>query len=83
MPWYLVYPDKIFGLFVTMLQKTPAQGAWNTVYVATSDDRGESGAYWVNRQPQGLLPCATDEAAAEGLWKLSAQLVDLPEDLEQ
>lgn len=84
MPWYLRYPNLVFAFFVAMLQKTPAQGAWNTVYVATCPlETLVSGAYWVNRQSQAKQPCALDDEAADRLWKISAQLVGVPEEMDK
>lgn len=86
MPWYLRVPNVVCAAAVAALQKTPAQGAWCTVHVATlpgSDggdggDRVASGTYWVNREPQATWPCARDTAAALELWNETARLVDLP-----
>ena len=36
MPWYLRYPNRWLGALVATLQKTPAQGAWCTLHVATA-----------------------------------------------
>ena len=78
MPWYLRYPNQIFGLVLQTLQKTPTQGAWATVHAANMNV--QSGLYWVNRKPQplrGISPTQVSEEA-ERLWNESAQLVKLP-----
>lgn len=78
MPWYLRYPNQMFGLVLQTLQKTPTQGAWGTVHAANVNV--QSGLYWVNRKPQtlrGVSP-AQVSAEAEQLWNESAKLVNLP-----
>jgi NAD(P)-dependent dehydrogenase (short-subunit alcohol dehydrogenase family) len=78
MPWYLRYPNQIFGLFIQALQKTPTQGAWGTVHATNMNV--QSGLYWVNRKPQplrGVTPIHVSEEA-EQLWMESAKLVNLP-----
>lgn len=77
MPWYLRYPNQVFGLVLQTLQKTPAQGAWGTVHAANMNV--QSGLYWVNRKPQalrGVTPIQVS-AEAEQLWNESAELVKL------
>ena len=70
MPWYLRYPNQWVGFLMATFQKTPAQGAWCTLHVATApreelliDSTSSSSTtttttmplYWVNRQPQDLV----------------------------
>ena len=50
MEWYMRYPDYAFGYIIALLQKTPPQGAYTTVYCAASDDPPPSGSYLVNSQ---------------------------------
>jgi len=90
MPFYLKIPNQLFGFFIATLQKTPEQGAWNTVHVVqrclNQDKSGsierntENGLYWVNRQPQTLRPVACNSQLAEALWTRSAQLVRLDDE---
>ena len=76
MPWFLYYPNYIFSFVMCLLQKTPAQGAWCTTFLAASPLKElESGAYWVNRQTQKLWPCANQ--GSEELWNDSAKYVGL------
>ena len=81
MPWYLRYPNEVFAPVLATLQKTPAQGAWNTVYLAMAPNLrllpGLSGKYWVNRQTAHLFDFAKDESAARSLWLKSARYVRL------
>ena len=78
MPWYLRCPNVMFASILATLQKTPAQGAWNTTYVATCTHLtpGHNGSYWVNRSIQPKRPCAVDPEAAQQLWQKSAELVE-------
>jgi len=77
MPWYLRYPNAMFAMVLSTLQKTPPQGAWNTTYVATCHylTPGHNGSYWVNRSIQPKRPCAVDPESAQKLWEKSAELV--------
>jgi NAD(P)-dependent dehydrogenase (short-subunit alcohol dehydrogenase family) len=85
MPWYLYYPNNFFALLIQTLQKTPVQGAWNTLYLATATTATvaaaaaatANGCYWVNRAVQEKRPCAMDRAGAEQLWMDSAKYVGL------
>ena len=61
MPWYLYYPNTIFGFAVAAFQKTPAAGAWTTVFCATSADvLDESGSYYVNSRREAVEEFAND-----------------------
>jgi NAD(P)-dependent dehydrogenase (short-subunit alcohol dehydrogenase family) len=42
MPWYLRLPNRAFGFLVGLYQKTPAQGAWNTVHAVNETYRSRS-----------------------------------------
>ena len=79
MPWYLRYPNAVFGFAVAALQKTPAAGAWTTVYCATSDDvlDDPSGSYYANSRRVAVEDFASDGEAALELWRLSEKLVGL------
>ena len=62
MPWYLYYPNTIFGFAVAALQKTPEAGAWTTVFCATSADvLDESGSYYVNSRREPVEDFADDD----------------------
>jgi NAD(P)-dependent dehydrogenase (short-subunit alcohol dehydrogenase family) len=79
MPWYLRYPNAVFGFAVAAFQKTPAAGAWTTVYCATSDDvlNDPSGSYYANSRRMAVEDFANDGEAALKLWQLSEELVGL------
>ena len=66
MPWYLYYPNTIFGFAVAALQKTPEAGAWTTVFCATSADvLDESGSYYVNSRREAVEDFANDEEVSQ------------------
>jgi NAD(P)-dependent dehydrogenase (short-subunit alcohol dehydrogenase family) len=89
MPWYLRIPNDLLGFLVSPFQKTPEQGAWNTVHAINETYRNpsreqskasSSWTYWVNRRPSDVLPWIHDEDTARHLWEMSSDLVDLPYD---
>lgn len=59
--------------------KTPWEGAQTTIYCAVAEELEEvSGKYFGDcRQEDLQTAAATDEAAAERLWRVSAQMVGL------
>mmetsp|Transcript_17396 Transcript_17396/g.38474 ORF Transcript_17396/g.38474 Transcript_17396/m.38474 type:complete len:423 (+) Transcript_17396:138-1406(+) len=76
MPWYLYYPNIIFGFAVATLQKTSEAGAWTSVWCATSAELGtESGNYYANSRQEKVDDVANDDVAASRLWELSEKLV--------
>ena len=79
MPWYLYYPNKVFSLFMMMLQKSPQSGAYTSVYCALMDKEVPDECYYVNSEPQQLAKHALDEEDAKQLWDLSSELVLLEE----
>jgi NAD(P)-dependent dehydrogenase (short-subunit alcohol dehydrogenase family) len=93
MPWYLRIPNDLLGFAVSPFQKTPEQGAWNTVHAINATYRNRNPSpkeqstsssspwtYWVNRRPSDVLPWIHDEDTARRLWEMSSDLVDLPYD---
>lgn len=92
MPWFMRVSNDVFGFLLSTLQKTPAQGAWNTVYLATTtatttaalstgeeeeEEEAKTGLYWVNRKPQPLLHKMDIEFLAKELWDWSVDQVQL------
>jgi NAD(P)-dependent dehydrogenase (short-subunit alcohol dehydrogenase family) len=77
MPWYLYYPNTIFGVFVAALQKKPKQGAYTSVWCAASKASPENGSYCVNCKVQETNNHATNVENAKRLWDLSEELVYL------
>jgi NAD(P)-dependent dehydrogenase (short-subunit alcohol dehydrogenase family) len=90
MPWYLRIPNDLLGFLVSPFQKTPEQGAWNTVHAINATYKNQphehstkassSWTYWVNRRPSNVLPWIHDEDMARRLWEMSSDLVHLPYD---
>jgi NAD(P)-dependent dehydrogenase (short-subunit alcohol dehydrogenase family) len=78
MNWYWRIPNDIFAVFVAMLQKTPAEGAYSTVFVAAAPeaDLPASGSYIVNCRAHPTLDIANSIDDAQRLWKVSEALVD-------
>jgi retinol dehydrogenase-12 len=80
LPAWMKVSNAMFAWIIAALQKTPEQGAWCSVYVATAprDDLPDAGgAYWVNRRTQETRPYAQSESDAKALWDVSAKLVGL------
>jgi len=77
MPGYLFYPNKVFSLFMMMLQKSPHSGAYTSVYCVLMDEEVPNECYYVNSEPQQLAKHALDEEDAKQLWDLSSELVML------
>ena len=58
--------------------KSPDQGASTSVYAATSPDlEGVSGKFFSNSREARTSKASYDQALAERLWTVSAQLVGL------
>jgi len=72
---FLFWGDKLATPIMLTLQKTPPQGAYCTVHVATSQDlEGSGGQYFVNCEPSEPSQGARSEADASTLWELSCKL---------
>jgi NAD(P)-dependent dehydrogenase (short-subunit alcohol dehydrogenase family) len=82
MPWYLKLPNQLFGWIIQTLQKTPSQGAWCTLHLATCSKDDHESLYWVNRKPHVLqnISATVLQKEAARLWEESARLVGLPVD---
>lgn len=77
MNWFLYWGDQLATPFMMMLQKTPSQGAFCSVHVATSVQlEGQGGAYYSNCQVGQCSLGAQSSEDAERLWALSEQLTD-------
>ena len=77
------YIGGIGGLVIRTLapifMKTPEQGADTLIWLATADEmEGQSGGYYDLRRLRDPSKAAQDEAAAQRLWALSAELCRLP-----
>jgi retinol dehydrogenase-12 len=83
LPFWMKAGNAMFAWVLCSLQKTPEQGAWCSVLVATAaqDDKDGNGlpkgAYWVNRRTQETRECAASPDDAKALWDMSSKLVGL------
>ena len=77
MPWFLRYPNRMFSIFMAVLQKTPQAGAYTSVFCAIMDTRelakSDCCCYFVDSKPQSLF--SVNEEDATRLWDLSSKLV--------
>ncbi len=73
--------SKLMGVTMRLLKPflaSPAEGAATSVHLATAPDQELSrGLYWAAGEVKQRLPIACDEAAAQRLWDVSAELVGL------
>ncbi len=65
---------KVMGLVAL----SPEEGADNTIYLASSPDvAGETGNYFVKREPAQSSPLSYDEDNAKRLWEISEDLTSI------
>jgi retinol dehydrogenase 12 len=73
--------NRFLGLFrpvIGLFAKSPEEGAETIIYLAASPDvESTTGAYFVDNEAVPSSPVSYDEAAAERLWEISAQLTGL------
>lgn len=68
---------------VAPFMKSPEDGARTSVYLASASEVATAtGAYYANAQPRRSSASSYDEGLAAELWRVSAELVDLPDQLE-
>jgi NAD(P)-dependent dehydrogenase (short-subunit alcohol dehydrogenase family) len=71
----------VFGLGIRVAQLTalsPQQGAETLIYLAASPEvEGVTGKYFVQQRPVASSRASYDQAAAQRLWQLSAELTGL------
>ena len=68
-------------LLAPMFMKKPEQGAETLVWLATADEvEGVSGGYFADCRQREPSAAAQDDAAAQRLWALSAEMCRLPVD---
>lgn len=66
--------------FMGRIALTPEEGAENSIYLATSPQiEGISGKYFIKNEPVQSSSVSRDKETARRLWKLSAELTELPE----
>lgn len=70
--------DFMVSPLLLLLRKTPAEGAYTSIYVATSSElEGVGGKYFYHCKAMQPGKCALITADAEKLWHLSEQLTGL------
>jgi retinol dehydrogenase 12 len=74
-PWYLKYPNMIFAVFVSTIQKTPKEGAYSSVVCAVSPNPPPTGSYVVNGKAHPVLPCAESKEVSFFWSDLAFQIV--------
>jgi retinol dehydrogenase 14 len=69
---------QIISRLVRPFLKTPTQGAWTPIYLASSPDvEGITGQFFANRKPKTANKAAGDVDVTARLWRVSADLVGL------
>ncbi len=72
-PWRLVFS------LIKPFMLSPARGAETLVHLASSDTvKGQTGGYWVKRKLTTPSVDAQNDASAERLWALSADIAGVP-----
>jgi dehydrogenase/reductase SDR family protein X len=70
--------EKTIAPLLLLLRKTPAQGAYSSVYAATSDElEGVGGKYIVHCEACQPSAVCYDKQQAEQLWNISAKYTQL------
>jgi len=68
----------VFSVGMSLLGKTPVQGAQTSIYAAISPSlQGKGGAYLQDCRIKKAAPQSTDPETAKKLWEISAKLVGL------
>lgn len=79
---FMRWGEKLTYPLMIILRKTAAQGADNSIHVATSPEVEElGGQYFFHCEPEVMNPAAEDGQAAKKLWEISAKLTELPQSL--
>jgi len=69
---------RIISPVVRPFLKTPTQGAWTPIYLASSPDvEGITGQFFANRKPKTANKAAGDVDVTARLWRVSTALVGL------
>ena len=69
---------RLFQPVMKLFARSPEEGAETSIYVAASPDiESTTGAYFTDKRAVSSSPASYDEAAAERLWQISAELTGL------
>jgi retinol dehydrogenase-12/retinol dehydrogenase-13 len=71
--------NRLAAPIMCLLQKTPAQGAYCSVHVATAPELQDlrGGEYFLNSHVEKVSAAANNEATATVLWTISERLTGL------
>ncbi|KAI2500306.1 retinol dehydrogenase [Fragilaria crotonensis] len=73
---FLQYGNYLFGFLVRWYQKNPTEGAYSSVWAATTPTTLlPNGSFVSNSKPESTLEYCHNETAAKKLWEWSAQMV--------
>jgi NAD(P)-dependent dehydrogenase (short-subunit alcohol dehydrogenase family) len=71
--------QRVFTPLMRPFMKTPAQGAATSIYLASLPEaEGVTGCYFAGRKRRQSSKLSYNQATAERLWQVSAELVGLP-----
>jgi hypothetical protein len=74
----------LFPRFAKKLFPSPEKGARTLIYLASSPEvEGISGRFFLHQRARKTKPVTSDAAIAARLWRVSAELVGLPADVQQ
>lgn len=69
---------KLLRPLISLLAKSPEEGAETSIYLATSTEmEGVTGKYFNKKRTVRSAPASYDEAAAQRLWKISSEMTSL------
>ena len=69
---------RLFQPVMRLFARSPEEGAETSIYLASAPEvESMTGAYFVDKQAVSSSPASYDEAAAERLWEISAELTGL------
>jgi NAD(P)-dependent dehydrogenase (short-subunit alcohol dehydrogenase family) len=69
---------KLLRPLISLLAKSPEEGAETSIYLATSTEmEGVTGKYFNKKRAVRSAPASYDEAAAQRLWKISSEMTGL------
>jgi NAD(P)-dependent dehydrogenase (short-subunit alcohol dehydrogenase family) len=69
---------KLLRPLISLLAKSPEEGAETSIYLATSTEmEGVTGKYFNKKRTVRSAPASYDEATAQRLWKISSEMTSL------
>lgn len=80
MHWLMQFLNNLFSPFLLLVQKTPEQGAYCSIYCATDTKTipySEGGAFYFHCRPVPVSDTGNNMEAARLLWHESAKLTGI------